>query len=101
MKIQKMISIVVGSASFFFNGLAHADPELVYDENDEPIGIRLNLPEPIVEKVKEYIGEETADLKFDNEQQFIQQGEKIKTGKQLAQYILYANKKITTLTKQF
>ena len=46
---------MVGSVNFFFNGLAHADPELVCDENDEPIGIRLNLPEPIVKKIKEYI----------------------------------------------
>ncbi len=83
---------MVGSANFFFNGLAHADPELVCDENDEPIGIRLNLPEPIVKKIKEYIGEEVVDLNFVDEQQFIQEGKKIKTGKQLAQYILYANK---------
>ena len=54
---------MVGSVNFFFNGLAHADPELVCDENDEPIGIRLNLPEPIVKKIKEYIGEDPLNIK--------------------------------------
>ena len=46
---------MVGSANFFFNDLAHADPELVCDENDEPIGIRLNLPEEETRKIKDYL----------------------------------------------
>lgn len=48
MKVRKALVIFAGSLSFVFNTLFANTPEIIEDENGEPISIKLNLPQELI-----------------------------------------------------
>ncbi len=48
MKVRKALVVFAGSLSFVFNTLFANTPEIIEDENGEPIGIKLNLPKELI-----------------------------------------------------
>ncbi len=68
MNFRKLLSIVIG-LNLSFNALAGNEPEIIEDENGDPIGIKLNLPEELIKDCENKfwtLKDETTKTELDN-----------------------------------